>query len=165
MKYNKHNKSGFTLIEILAVLFVISLGLIGVLSLIVQNIQSQNINKRTIAAYQLAQEGLELIRKTRDTNWINRDDWNKNLAAGSYYMDYLDTIPTLIIDNDSDSILYKNDSGFYIHNGVSDPEPFTRSIEIIPLSAGSMRVYSHVTWYDRDKVFNYDLETLFYDWR
>src|SRR5680860_1316951 len=152
MKYNKHNKSGFTLIEILAVLFVISLGLIGVLSLIVQNIQSQNINKRTIAAYQLAQEGLELIRKTRDTNWKNGDDWNKNLAAGSYYMDYLDTIPTLI-GNDSDSILYKNNDGFYINGGVSDSEPFTRSIEIIPLSAGSMRVYSHVTWYDRDKVF------------
>jgi prepilin-type N-terminal cleavage/methylation domain-containing protein len=158
------NKSGFTLVEILAVLFVISLGLIGVLSLIVQNIQSQNINKRTIAAYQLAQEGLELIRKTRDTNWRNGDAWNKDLAGGTYYMDYLDEIPHSTSVN-TDTSLYLNSSGFFIHNGLGNPTPFSRTIEIIPIDAGSMRVYAHVTWYDRDKVFNYDLETLFYDWR
>ncbi|QQG53042.1 MAG: prepilin-type N-terminal cleavage/methylation domain-containing protein [Candidatus Falkowbacteria bacterium] len=158
------NKSGFTLVEVLAVLFVISLGLIGVLSLIVQNIQSQNINKRTIAAYQLAQEGLELIRKTRDTNWRNGDAWNLNLGAGSYFMDYLDETPTLIT-HDTDSELYLDNNGFYIHGGVTSLTPFKRTIEIIPIDGGSMRVYAHVVWYDRDKVFNYDLETLFYDWR
>jgi len=165
MKHRRlKNQPGFTLVEILAVLFVISLGLIGVLSLIVQNIQSQNINKRTITAYELAQEGLELIRNVRDSNWKNGDAWNKDLGAGSYYMDYLDSVPT-IITYDTDAVLYKNVAGFYINGGVSDPTPFSRSIEIIPLTANSMRVYSHVVWYDRDKVFNYDLETLFYDWR
>jgi prepilin-type N-terminal cleavage/methylation domain-containing protein len=159
-----NNKSGFTLVEVLTVLFVISLGLIGVLSLIVQNIQSQNINKRTIAAYQLAQEGLELVRKTRDTNWRNAVAWNLNLGAGSYFMDYLDETPSVIV-HDTDSELYLDSNGFYIHGGVTTPTPFKRTIEIIPIDAGSMRVYAHVVWYDRDKVFNYDLETLFYDWR
>ena len=84
---------GFTLIEIITVLFVVSLGLIGVLSLIIQNIQSQSINRRSIIAYQLAQEGIELVRKTRDSNWANGDIWNKNLVSGSYYMDPLDSIP------------------------------------------------------------------------
>lgn len=164
MRYFKRQQSGFTLVEILAVLFVVSIGLIGVLSLIVQNIQSQNINKRTIAAYQLAQEGLELVRKVRDTNWKDGNDWNKDLADGTYYMDYLDEIPHLV-ENATDSELYMNDSGFYIHNGLSSPTPFSRTIEIVSISSGAMRVYSHVNWYDRDKVFNYDLETLFYDWR
>lgn len=164
MKYFKRQQPGFTLVEILAVLFVVSVGLIGVLSLIVQNIQSQNINKRTIAAYQLAQEGLELIRKVRDTNWKNGNAWDKDLAAGTYYMDYLDSVPHPV-SNATDAELYLNDSGFYIHNGVTSPTPFSRTIEIIPLASGSMRVYAHVNWYDRDKVFNYDLETLFYDWR
>lgn len=164
MRYNKHNRPGFTLVEILAVLFVLSIGLIGVLSLIVQNIQSQNINKRTIAAYQLAQEGLELVRKVRDTNWKNGNDWNQNLAAGTYFMDYLDATPNLVVHS-TDGDLYMSVGGFYVHGGVSDPTPFSRTIEIIPIDAGSMRVYSHIVWYDRDKVFNYDLETLFYDWR
>lgn len=164
MKYFKHKQPGFMLVEILAVLFVVSVGLIGVLSLIVQNIQSQNINKRTIAAYQLAQEGLELVRKVRDTNWKNGNAWDLNLAAGTYYMDYLDETPHLL-NNVTDSELYMNDSGFYIHNGVTALTPFSRTIEIIPISSGALRVYSHVVWYDRDKIFNYDLETLFYDWR
>ena len=164
MRYNKNKKPGFTLVEILAVLFVLSIGLIGVLSLIVQNVQSQNINKRTIAAYQLAQEGLELVRKVRDTNWKNGYAWDKDLAAGTYFMDYLDATPNLVVQS-TDGQLFMNVAGFYIHGGVSDPTPFSRTIEIIPIAPGSMRVYSHVVWYDRDKVFNYDLETLFYDWR
>jgi len=46
-KKNNHFCSflpGFSLVEVMTVLLVISLGLVGVLSLIAQNIKSQNIN-------------------------------------------------------------------------------------------------------------------------
>jgi type II secretory pathway pseudopilin PulG len=154
---------GFTLIEIITVLFVVSLGLIGVLSLIIQNIQSQSINRCNIIAYQLAQEGIELIRKTRDSNWVNGDIWNKNLISGSYYMDPLDSIPQ-VMSNFNQATLYKNDDGLYVHESGVTSTPYKRIIMIENLSAYSMRVYSRVVWSDRDKVFYYDLETLLYDW-
>jgi len=159
----KQDLKGFTLIEIIAVLFVVSLGMIGVLSLIIQNIQSHNINKRSIIAYQLAQEGIELIRKTRDTNWARAERWNKNLDSGMFYMDFRDDFPQSLISSDQKN-LYKNSDGFYVHGTGVEPTPYKRILVIENLTAYSMRVYSRVTWSDRNKVFNYDLETLLFNW-
>lgn len=159
---NKYNKRGFTLVEIIAVLFVVVVGLMGVLSLIVQNIQSQSLNKNNLTAYQLAQEGMELVRKVRDSNWRNSNVWDKDLVAGSYYMDYSDSTPH-ILSASTEGDLYKNSSGFYVHGGATET-PFNRTIEIALIDADSMRVYIHITWSDHGRVFNYDLETILYDW-
>src|SRR5680860_965210 len=109
----------FTLIEIIVILFIISVGLLGVLSLVIQNIQSQVINKNSIVAYQLAQEGIELIRKTRDTNFINLDYWNQGLEDGTYFMDYLKDTPLILVDPSSAS-LYINVNGYYVHNASGE---------------------------------------------
>lgn len=154
-------KPGFTLVEIVAVLFVIAIGLIGVLSLIVQNIQSQNISKHTISAYQLAQEGIELVRKVRDSNWLAVRPWNEGLLPGVYYMDYQDDLPNIL--SSEASALYKDTNGFYVHSGGT-PTPFSRTIEIEQINASAYRVYSHITWGDRNNTFTYDVEAVLYDW-
>jgi len=154
---------GFTLIEIMAVLFVVSLGLIGVLSLIIQNIQSQNINRRGIVAYQLAQEGIELVRKTRDSNWLIADPWNKNLPPGDFYMDFTNAAPQLLTSPEQAN-LSKNGEGFFVHSGGISPTPYSRILKIENPGADAMRVFSQVTWSDRGKTFNYDVETLLFDW-
>jgi prepilin-type N-terminal cleavage/methylation domain-containing protein len=64
------NKKAFTLLEIIIVIYIISLGLVGVMSLFLQTIKVQNINKNKLIASQLAQEGIETIRNIRDENWI-----------------------------------------------------------------------------------------------
>ena len=157
----KAKKSGFTLVEIVAVLFVVAIGLVGVLSLIVQNIQSQNISKNTITAYQLAQEGVELVRKVRDTNWLATRSWNAGMLPGVYYMDYQDALPNIL--SAGDEALYKDASGFYVHGG-GVATPFSRVIEIEEINPSAYRIYSRVTWSDRNNSFNYDVEALLYDW-
>src|SRR5680860_72702 len=139
------NKKGpaFTLVEIIVILFIISVGLIGVLSLVIQNIQSQVINKNSIVAYQLAQEGIELIRKTRDTNFINLDSWNQYLGQDTYFMDYLDDTPQILVDPSSAS-LYKNVNRYYDHNPSGELTNFSRTIEIIDINTYSMIVEVHV---------------------
>lgn len=154
-------KSGFTLVEIVAVLFVVAVGLVGVLSLIVQNIQSQNISKNTITAYQLAQEGIELVRKVRDTNWLEARAWNTGILPGTYYMDYQDALPNIM--SSGQEALYKNASGFYVHGGGNDT-PFSRTILIEEINPSAYRVYSRVVWSDRNNSFNYDVEAVLYDW-
>ncbi len=161
IKNKNYAKPGFTLVEIVAVLFVISIGLIGVLSLIVQNIQSQNINKNTITAYQLAQEGIELVRKVRDSNWLSVNPWNDGILPGEYYMDYQDDLPHILVSGSG--ALYKDANGFYVHD-AGELTPFSRTIEIEQISASACRVYSQVTWSDRNNIFNYDVETVLYDW-
>jgi len=157
------NKPAFTLVEVVAVLFVIAVGLIGVLSLIVQNIQSQNINKNSITAYQLAQEGLELVRNVRDDNWLASEAWNRNLNPGFYFMDYRHNFPLPQFSSE-DAALYQNTEGFFIHEPGEAPTVFRRVIEIQNINADSIRVFSRVSWTDRDRGFSYELETLLYDW-
>jgi prepilin-type N-terminal cleavage/methylation domain-containing protein len=163
--YRRH-RAGFTLLEIIVVLFVISMGLVGVLSLVIRNIQSQSYNKDNLIAYQLAQEGIELVRKVRDSNWRTSDPFNTDLAAGYYYMDYLDEAPQATSSSAS-PLLRRDDDGFYRH-GLSEAATssgFTRLIRIEDLDVNSFRVLSDVSWNSRDNNYSYVLETILYDWR
>jgi Tfp pilus assembly protein PilV len=147
------------------VLFVVSLGLIGVLSLIIQNIQGQNLNKNNIVAYQLAQEGVELVRKVRDTNWnTGAVAWNYNLAVGTYYMDYADELPHPLSDL-TQGILYKDNEGLYVHESGASQSTFNRIIIITSNNSHSMSVLARVTWMDHNKNYTYDLETALFNWR
>lgn len=165
---NNKRSAGFTLIEVIAVLLIISIGLLGILSLIIQNIQSQSINKSTLIAYQLAQEGAELIRKTRDTQWNLGVDWDTYFpevsTAHNYYMSYLDAYPSLASPADL-TRLYQDDEGFYSHDPSGDFSGFSRTINLTRLSEGSLFVRVTITWQEYNRDMSYVLETMLYDWR
>jgi len=160
--------AGFTLIEVIAVLFVISLGLLGVLSLIIQNIQSQSINKNTLIAYQLAQEGIELIRKTRDTQWnagLAWDAYFPGLSSNAdYFMSYSDSAPSEV-EAEDDKILHYDAFGFYNHTEGADDSGFRRVINLARIDENSLRVAVTVTWSDYARDRSYSLETILYDWQ
>jgi len=167
MKFFLKQQKGFTIVEIITVLFVISLGLVGVLSIIVQNISSQSFNKTGIIAYQLAQEGIELVRHTRDTNFKELSDFDDGLAPGSYFMDYLDEVPTLVSDPVLDIKLKQDNNGMYYHDrNSSDPDSgFSREIIITTKDDNSIYVLVVVSWPDHNLSRSYNLETMLYDWR
>lgn len=159
-------KKGFTLVEVITVLFVMSMGLIGVLGLILQNIQSQSYNKGNLIAYQLAQEGIELVRKVRDNNWRNSLPYDTSLTAGEYYMDYRDNLPTIYSSGHPEELILSQDANnFYIHGAGATTTPFSRLIKIEPLTDHSMRVTADVTWGDHNRNYSYNLETILYNWR
>ena len=168
-KNTKHNlqsraRHGFTIVEIITVLFVVSVGLIGVLSLIIKNIQSQTFNKQNLIAYQLAQEGIELTREVRDTNWKIGNSYNDGLADGYYSLDYQSLVPTSI-SADNPPPLYLN-GGYYSHIPNATSTGFKRSIRIETLDPPTaMRVTCTVAWAIRDIPYAYNLETILYDWR
>lgn len=164
--FSKNKKSpAFTLVEIVAVLFIVSVGLLGVVSLLIQNIRSQSINKNGVIAYQLAQEGIELIRKTRDTNWVNGiNPWDQALSAGNYYMAYTHSFPQPLT-SPSDARLFYNSSGFYDHNSSGSATIFSRVISLNDLeSADKIGVTVTVSWGDRDSQYDYTLDTILYNW-
>jgi len=163
----KNNRSAFTLIEVIMVLFIISLGLVGVLALIVQNIQSQTLNKHNLVAYQLSQEGIELIRKVRDTNWAGGVDWNTGLAEGDYFMDYLDSTPQVIVDPNNEPILKMDSNGYYRHDlgSVDADTNFSRVIRIADQDAYSKYIIVTVSWGEYNRTHDYVLETILYDWK
>jgi len=164
---NNSLKSGFTIIEVIVILFVMSMGLIGVLSLIVQNIQSQSYNKSNLIAYQLAQEGVELIRKVRDSNWRAGLPYDDKLADGQYFMDYTDTAPQAHNSANPDELILRKDaSDFYTNNPLEMNQTiFSRLITIAAVDSSALRVVVTISWSETGRNYNYDLETILYNWR
>jgi len=171
MKKNQNNLPAFTIIEVLITLFIISLGLIGIISLIVQNISSQDYNRGNLIAYQMSQEGVELIRRVRDTNWVALNSFNNNLAPAvgtiyEYCLDYNDDIPALAPSGEP-CVLRKGVDGFYAHESSvgSTDSGFSRLVSVELLNSHEMRVISAVYWSDRGRDYSYKVESLLYDWK
>jgi len=74
------NNKGFTIIELVITIFILSVAVVGVYNAFsTMVVLTANASNRLIAAY-LAQEGIELVRNIRDTNWTNDYDWRCGLA-------------------------------------------------------------------------------------
>lgn len=169
MKLLKKRQPGFSLIEILAVLFIVSMSMLGVVSLIIQNIQAQSINRNNLVASSLAQEGIELVRQTRDSNWRAGKFYSTDLDNGTYMIDYR-SIKPMALDVSGGKLYLQN--GYYINQSGSDvgltSTIFSRQIIIQKQTAsiGSpLQIRSIVSWTDHQKPYNYELRTLIFDWK
>lgn len=169
MGYKKDNR-GFTILEIAISLFIISMGMVAVLTLVVQNIQVENVDKNKVVASQLAQEGLEVVRNQRDFNWLQYDTptskWNEGIEDGNYIVDY-----TGDITDGPDSIsatstrLYINGEGYYDHDDSGKPTPFSRLMVVESSTSASTSVSCLVEWEDKGNTYSYEADTTLYNWR
>jgi len=80
MGKTRNTKYGFTLIELLITIFLISVGLIGVIVFFNASLQSQFDAKNEVIAAGLAQEGTEIARHIVDSYYLNeKTDWYGDL--------------------------------------------------------------------------------------
>jgi Tfp pilus assembly protein PilV len=138
MNFNNKNLkrgkgSGFTLIEIVLSIFIMSMALVSIFSAFSIIVISTSDTLNQLTATYLAQEGMEMVRNVRDTNWLNMD-YNSSEGNTSTYtwldggmvdrcgsgciVDYTTTgASTNPIDAYTpESYLYINNSGFYTNN-------------------------------------------------
>lgn len=156
---------GFSILEVIIAILIISIGMIGVLSLITQNIQAQDISKNDLIASQLAQEGLELARNIRDENWLAGSSYNLDIVGdGGYAIDYQGRagITDVAGINDNGAKLNISAAGFYTH-GAGAATPFSRLITVVD-NAEYLEVESKVRWKERGRTHDYTIKTLLYDW-
>ena len=78
---NIKNQTGFTLMEITAILGIVTVALSGIVSLFNQSIRVQGQNQHYVEASMLAQEGIELLRNKRDNNWLHQNYWLEDVSC------------------------------------------------------------------------------------
>lgn len=88
-----HDQRGQTLIELMAAMFVVTTGLLGVLGLTTANVRSETTAVMRLTAFNLAREGVELARNTRDSNWLSDQQWDTGLTLGTHCV-IISTIPS-----------------------------------------------------------------------
>jgi type II secretory pathway pseudopilin PulG len=125
IKVSMKNRS-FTLIESVVAIFLLTVGTVGAFSLIQRTLAfTATSSSRLVAAY-LAQEGIELVRNIRDSNYLAKIDWNSGLTAcaSGCEMDYNDTVLSSFAGR-----FLKIDGGFYNYDSGTNTI-FKRKITI-----------------------------------
>jgi len=146
----ENNRQGFTLIEILIVIFVLGVGLIGAMSFFSINFNNQFEAKNELIAASLAQEGVDLVRNIRDYNQMNGLVWNKNLDTGTVCseIDFYSLDSHECSNAGTGNVCIDANSRYYqCANGTVTA--FKRNISITNQSDGSKKVVCAVTWNDR----------------
>ncbi|RJQ13830.1 hypothetical protein C4553_02175 [Candidatus Parcubacteria bacterium] len=80
-KISGHKKS-FSLVEVLVAVSVLLLGTVGVMSLLATAITTAASAQSNLIAAYLAQEGIEIIRKIRDENFIANKNMDQQIPGG-----------------------------------------------------------------------------------
>lgn len=168
----------FSLLETVVILFIVAVGLLSILSLSIESLKSQSINRNTLIAYNLAQEGIELIRNVRDTNWIENTAsspvaWNRyiegSVSGNKYRIDYSYFYPVSVtsLSETQLQLATSTNEDFYLHSTGSPDSIFKRMITIVATStsAPSSTVTSLVQWEEKGETYQYSLETMLYDWQ
>jgi len=177
-KFFKNYDRGFTLIELMVSIFVLSIAIIGAYSAFnIMDILTSNATDRFVAAY-LAQEGMEIVRNMRDTNWLEGDDWMAGLVDSNIQCqtgcqaDYK-TFDTLAYYDSSKLLI--DDDGFYNYSSGTDTK-YKRKIVIEPIETTAglediMKVTVTVYWDEKSNILHPDsnedsitVEEYLYNW-
>lgn len=157
--------------ETLVALFVIVVGLMGGISAILKILTLSSFSSSKLVAAYLAQEGIEIVRNIRDTNWLEdrttSNPWDEGLNSCSSgciadysYSALID--PSLPVF--ADQLLNIDGNGLYGY-GSGTQTNFKRKITIQKPSSDLMNVIVQVTWSEKGKSYSFSAQENLYNWR
>ncbi len=79
----RHSRA-FTLIEVIIAISVIGLVITAAYGLTQSSLKIGRTTMNQFVAFHLAEEGLEVVRNMRDSNWLQNKSWRTNLRDGRY---------------------------------------------------------------------------------
>lgn len=175
------NRAGFSLVETLVAVAILTTGLTAALSLLSFTLRTVQVTSNALVAAHLAAEGVEVIRNIRDENWLRRDNsaapeparsWRAGLDKGVYEVQYDTELPLTV---HSDRLLEISSEGRYCYACAGPASPaaiFRRKIEIDPDplppgfdTARQLRLRVSVSWTDQIKTREVAVEDILYDWK
>ena len=162
-KKQKIKNKGFTLIEVIIAVAVIVTVLVAVIALISFSVSGIRPGKSKIIAAGLAQEGIEIVRNIRDSNWLadkrTSDNWDDGLDSGQWRVQY----NQLGLLSFSNMPLEIDSNGFYQYDFGSNT-PFYRKIIIAHIGNNQIKAISEVTWSEKGKSQIIQVEDILYNW-
>jgi len=164
---NINREKGFTILEIIAAVFILIVAVVAICFAFSQIVVATSLVSSRLTAAYLAQEGIEIIRNIRDSNWFTLG-WDVNLSTCSSGCEADYTTGTGVLDatplrNYTGNHLNIDEDNFYSYL-AGTPTRFTRKITVTADSDYILRVSVLVNWQDRGKSYNYETEESLYDW-
>jgi len=172
-------KNGFTLLEVIIAVFIIAVGVAGVAKIMPSLIVDSSVNQSRLVAAYLAQEGIEIVRNIRDTNWLENQyggspvAWDDGFspcisANGGCDIDYYGVAAPPIIHPFSGTglkLAITPSPAGYNHSFGNDTTKFVRKITIDKNATNDiLTVTVNVSWDDRGKHYDFPVQDKLYKW-
>lgn len=167
----KRQSAGFTMIELIIALAILSFGIVGVYEAISPLFSATYNTSNKLIAVNLAQEGMEIARNIRDNNFIESAGnpsilWSRGLSGCELgcRLDYKTTSANQLQPYLPAEFLKINADGFYGYDS-GDNTIFKRKITA-SLESGTdiLRVSSLVEWSFNGKPFSYEATAYLHNW-
>lgn len=164
-------RSGQALIESIVAVSILTVGFLGIFSLLSQSLSLNRVVSDNYTATYLAAEGIEIVKNLIDANTIRGQAWNCGLTDGVYEAAW-DSLPaagacggTALASNQNRFLSFSSATNLYSYSGTS-PTSFKRQIILTRVSGDELKVVSQVNWTGRGTGnFSVNLEDHFYHWR
>lgn len=158
------NQKGLSLIGVIISILIVSIGLVGVLSLADASIKGASVGKTRLIASGLTQEGIEIVRDIRRSHYSWSDwEWYGTIATSTsqdFRVQYNDT--DLI--GFSETLLKRDGSGFYQYDSGDDTS-FYRKITLTKVSFREVKLVVEVKWQLKGKWYNLTAEDHLWNWK
>jgi len=160
-------RKGFTLIEFSISLFIVLVGVFGTFTVIQRVSHYSSLNSSKIQAAYLAEEGIEIIRNIRDSNYVRGVDWLEGFPPAGGTSTSLDAGSRRFPDPNcagKEFLVLNSKSAPYYYTCTADhsKERFQRVILVAP--ENPLIVYSTVTWEEKGVSQELFIQENFYDW-
>ena len=160
--------SGFTLIELLVSIFIFGVALSAIVYVLTINSNTANLVKNSYVASGLAQEGIEVVRNLRDSDWLAGRPYGgfgntAEFADGGYRVQW----NSQILMSSLDTFLKKDAAtGIYSYDAGTDTI-FKRAIQLTTMNPGiEKRIVVTVSWTDRGNISrSVSAEEHLFNWR
>ena len=172
MNFKNKNKA-FTLVEVLIAVSILTVGILSGFILVTKVLYSTAVIQERLTASFLAQEGIELVRQIRDSNFlriVNGEsvEWKDGLAYGNYIIESKagsqEPITLVPVDPEGGSnFRYDNDTRIYNYTD-GERTTFNREIKITTISEDEIRVESIMKWKTKGIDFNLTVEDHLFNW-
>ncbi|MBZ9578070.1 prepilin-type N-terminal cleavage/methylation domain-containing protein [Patescibacteria group bacterium] len=168
IRVSSFKKRGFTILEVMIAIFVVTIGVLAAHTVTQQIISYTHRSASRLTAIYLDKEGIEIVRNIRDTNWLEEESWNYGLGAGDREADYTNDQNLYVCSSPCDPdnnlrFLKLGAGGFYNYSSGVDTK-FKRKITITPVG-NTLEVSVEVWWeYKGDTYGPIKAQENLYDW-
>jgi len=105
------NNRAFTLIETIIAIGVLTIAMIAAIQLAASSNRLSSLLMQRFTAHHLAEEGVEIIRNMRDTNWLKNIGWRSGLVDGRYAIAERSSVAATTLDPKMHPLFILNAAG------------------------------------------------------
>lgn len=164
-------QGGFTLLEVTIAIFILLVGVTAGSVLIARTVGQISVFSSKLIASYLTQEGIEIVRNIRDTNWLEGGAWDEGLSDGDWEVDYTATTvedppgASAYFEVYADNFLKLNgSSGFYDYDPAGTDTKYKRKITIAS-GADTLTVTVETIWSEKGKSYSHTAQEILYNWK